>query len=99
MTDEHKMPLPSKNRPLPWIVSDYFNVQDNSSRLVVYECATTADADFIVHAANYIIPCREIVRRLLEWHNGPIDKHVSLYDIANDAEKLWAKMREDQVDE
>jgi len=52
------------------------------------------DADFISHAANNIIPARDIVRRLAT------SKSVSdLMEIAVDAEKLWSKMQREACDE
>ena len=46
-------------------------------------------------AVNYFDECADIVRRLVEWHLGPISKHVSLMDITDDAARLWAKMQEE----
>ena len=50
-------------------------------------------------AVNYFDECSDIVRRLVEWHCGPLDKHVSLCDIVKDSEKLWAKMQKGAGDE
>lgn len=96
--DEHGMPLPGSD--LPWRQCGTFEIMSGNEIYVSELGVSLGDLDvpFIVHAANNIIPAREIVRRLIEWHCGPIDKHVSLCDIVSDAEKLWAKMQSEVRD-
>ena len=91
--DEFGMPLPDR-RLLPLSLNEDGEVVDRDGDEVELWC----DRNFFIHAANNIIPAREIVRRLIEWHCGPIDKHVSLCDIVSDAEKLWAKMQSEVSD-
>ena len=58
---------------------------------------TKADFDFCSHAFRWIVPCRDIVRRLAEWAEsdlmGDFDK------IASDAVVLWAEMLKGAGDE
>lgn len=93
MKDEHGMPLPDAGSWLPWSNEGDEILSENETNVTALMYHD--DADFIVHAANHIIACREIVRRLIEWHFGPLDKHVSLCDIVADAKKLWAKMQKE----
>lgn len=57
------------------------------------------DFDFTIHAANWIIPCREIVRRLSVWYDesGKPGGSVSfnVIEVSRDAASLWAKMQEE----
>ena len=91
--DEFGMPLPPEEIPLPlWIEKEQFvdTVRDRLDQ----EVNLWDMPEFFVHAANNIIPAREIVRRLA------ISKGVSdLLGIAADAEKLWSKMQERVTDE
>jgi len=105
--DEFGMPVPDVTSHLPWekqvgerLGSEAWLIVD-ANGMPIHEnigIIMEEDADFISHAANNIIPARDIVRRLIEWHCGPIDKHVSLCDIVSDAEKLWAKMQSEVSD-
>ena len=87
MSDEHGMPVPPEEIPMPlWIDREQFvdTVRDKHDE----EVNLWDMPEFFVHAANHIISCREIVRRLAE------SKSVQdLLAIASDAEKLWAKMQ------
>ena len=102
--DGYGMPVPDGGSPLPWSANERRDERTNGRRVDDYDGVRVAgvwdddDRWFILHAANNIIPAREIVRRLIEWHCGPIDKHVSLCDIVSDAEKLWAKMQSEVSD-
>jgi len=101
--DQHGMPLPNKLSPLPWSMhqtsslvysADGWTENANGYRVEwVYACSAN-DAVFKVHAANWIIPCRDIVRRLAEWLESNGIKE-SEFDIADDAAKLWEEMIRD----
>ena len=101
--DEHGMPLPDEESPLPWEKDGPWDVLDKSGLIVAYDCSTEKSRDFIVHAANNIIPAREIVRRLAEWHDEAAKPDgtlsFNLIEIAGSAEKLWAKMQSEASDE
>lgn len=93
--DKHGMPVPDENIQLPWI-SDSCRGINGKAR---YVAVSTLDAffdrdsrDFAVHAANWIILCREIVRRLAEPQALSLNE---MEIIIQDAAKLWAKMQED----
>lgn len=98
MRDGFGMPVPDKSSPLPWKQFDAYEIVDANCDEVVCVVrkafVTNADCKFSVHAANWIIPCREIVLRLAEWSEGE-----GFWDdwegIATDAAKLWNKMQED----
>lgn len=99
MLDEHGMPVPHKSSPLPWKQLDTYEMVDANKDEVV--CAvrkgfvTNADCKFSVHAANWIIPCREIVRQLAEAAVKEVSPEAAYKRIAYDAAELWAKMQED----
>lgn len=89
MKDEHGMPLLSEETPLPWKVERDERISDRCG------CKVEADLDgfpetlhFIVHAANWIIPCRDIVRRLATYTN-----ERQLFVLVEDAQKLWDEMQ------
>ena len=86
------MPLPSETNPLPWKIdeADEFDLCNSTGSLVVFQVSTTDDTEFIIHAANRIIECRDIVRRLAENEEKTLDQWVSIYE---DAKELWAKMK------
>ena len=87
--DEFGMPLPDR-RLLPLSLNEDGEVVDRDGDEVELWC----DRDFFIHAANNIIPAREIVRRLAT------SKSVSdLMEIAVDAEKLLSKMQREACDE
>lgn len=100
--DEHGMPLPYVQSPLPWkkqvgerggkeawIITDAIRFPIHESIGVIME----QDADFAAHAANWIIPCREIVRELAECHPSDWDM------VATKAKKLWDEMLKGAGDE
>lgn len=96
MLDEYGMPVPGDENPLPWRMCGLFEIMSSNETYVseLGESLGDIDVEFIVHAANWIIPCREIVRRLAEWClDDPAAGSYS--EIAEDAARLWAKMRED----
>lgn len=91
--DEHGMPVPPEHLPLKlWVEHEKFvdTVRDRDD----LEVNIWDMPEFFVHAANWIIPCREIVRRLAEWLASDGSKE-SEFDIADDAAKLWAEMQRD----
>ena len=94
-SDEHGMPVPDQSSPLPWERFDSYGIVDANGDEVV--CVVrkafiaTADCKFAVHAANNIIECRDIVRRLAE--PGAVEIRVVVEQIAADAARLWAKMK------
>lgn len=101
--DEFGMPLPDVTSHLPWekqvgerLGSEAWLIVD-ANGMPIHEnigIIMEEDADFISHAANNIIPARDIVRRLAT------SKSVSdLLEIAADAEKLWSKMQREACDE
>ena len=98
MLDEHGLPVPEQSSPLPWRQFDTYEVVDangNEVVCVVRKAFITArDCEYAVHAANWIIPCREIVRRLAEWLASD-GSGGSEFDIAENAVKLWADMQRD----
>lgn len=100
MKDEHGMPLPGDASPLPWSRNNERDLQADERRIDDYDGVRVAgvwdddDCEFIVHAANHIIPCRDIVRRLAEWIKSDL---VSDFDeIALDAVKLWDEMQREK---
>lgn len=102
--DEFGMPLPDHESEIPWNVGEEVCkhgrlIRAKNGSPVAQTILPDVDPQFIVFAANNIRECREIVRRMIEWHRGPIDKHVSLCDIVADAEKLWSKMQKESGDE
>ena len=98
MLDEHGLPVPEQSSPLPWRQFDTYEVVDANDNEVVCVVRkafiTSRDCEYAVHAANWIIPCREIVRRLAEW---VVDDPASdnLASIATDAAKLWDDVQRD----
>ena len=94
--DEFGMPLPSKSSPLPWQDSYCREVADANFGLVAEKFWTESDTGFAVHAANNIIPAREIVRRLAEWSKS--DSMDDFIPVIRDAEKLWEKMQSEASD-
>ena len=101
--DEFGMPVPDVTSHLPWekqvgerLGSEAWLIVD-ANGMPIHEnigIIMEEDADFISHAANNIIPARDIVRRLAT------SKSVSdLMEIAVDAEKLWSKMQREACDE
>lgn len=89
MSDEHGMPVPDE-RLLPIAIGDCGQVVDRDGE----EIELWVDPEFFIHSANWIGPCREIVRRLAEWLESNGIKE-SEFDIANDAAKLWEEMIRD----
>ena len=109
--DEHGMPIPSKLTVLPVRIADMMSECDryshgevvidsseNESEVVgLYAFGSREDMEFFVHAANWIIPCREIVRGLAEL--GSIGDRALMYQLVTDAANLWAKMQKEAGDE
>jgi hypothetical protein len=89
--DEHGMPLPGSD--LPWRQCGTFEIMSGNEIYVseLGESLGDLDVPFIVHAANSIIPAREIVRRLAEWSKS--DSMDDFIPVIRDAEKLLAKMQ------
>ena len=100
--DEHGMPVPSEDRPLPWDFCDNRDSWKERDGLDLREFwAELDDAEFAKHAANNIIECREIVRRLAEhYKTEPSETFCGnkLYRICDDAARLWAKMQREVGD-
>lgn len=94
--DEHGMPLPSDESPLPWRLCGLFEIMSSSETYVAElgESLGDIDAEFIVHAANWIIPCRDIVRRMAEATTKEVSPAESYRKIGYEATKLWLKMKE-----
>jgi hypothetical protein len=90
MKDEHGMPLPSKNSPLPWQTTECWDLRDEDGGILAVDFSTQADAKFAVHAANHIIEAREIVRRLAEWWEN---KEHPIGSLGIEASRLWADMQ------
>lgn len=86
--DEHGMPLPDE-RLLPVAIGDCGQVTDRDGE----EIELWVDPEFFVHAANWIVPCRDIVRELAECHPSDWDM------VATKAKKLWDEMLKGDVDE
>lgn len=104
MTDSYGLPVPSDESPLPWRLCGLFEIMSSNETYVseLDESLGDIDAEFIVHAANNIIACREIVRRLAGWdkkypkgtiHSFNAEKEHDA--IAADAANLWDKMQEE----
>lgn len=90
MSDEHGMPVPTEQIPTPlWIDREQFvdTVRDKHDE----EVNLWDMPEFFVHAANWIVPCREIVRRLAEL--GSIGDRALMYQLVEDAAKLWDEMK------
>lgn len=85
MTDEHGMPLPDE-RLLPVAIGDCGQVTDRDGE----EIELWVDPEFFVHAANWIVPCREIVRRLAF---SKLSLEGEIWDLRMDAANLWAEMK------
>ena len=85
--DEHGMPLPD-NRLLPVRIGDCGQVTDRDGEEIEF----WVDPEFFTHAANNIIPCREIVRRLAEATKKEVNPAGSYQRIGYDAAKLWDEM-------
>ena len=108
--DEHGMPIPSKLTVLPVRIADMMSECDryshgevvidsseNESEVVgLYAFGSREDMEFFVHAANWIIPCREIVRRLAEPDNLSLSEMEA---VIRDATILWSKMLKGAGDE
>lgn len=92
--DEHGMPSHFPGEKLPWFShagEDGYVVVDNEGERVLTICDSETDVvKTILHAANYIMLCREIVRRLAENEEMRSDEWVRLIV---DAKELWAKMK------
>ena len=101
MTDEHGMPLPSDDNPVPWRMCGLFEIMSSNETYVseLGESLGDIDAEFIVHAANWIIPCREIVRRLAEATTKEVNPAESYRRIGYEAAKLWIQMQKGAGDE
>lgn len=87
---------------MPWCYhhgDEGYHVYDAEGRDVCHIIDTEREvAEIMIHAANHIIEARDIVRRLAEL--GSIGDRALLYQLAEDAAKLWDKMqREDKSDE
>lgn len=96
MLDEHGMPLPLEEIPLPlWI--DKVKFVDTVRDSLDEEVNLWDMPEFFVHAANNIIPAREIVRRLAECSNvkNLEEFQILAARIVDDAAKLWANMQRD----
>lgn len=102
MLDEHGMPVPTyAHGPFRVIPNDEtahdeaFLIVDGESN-VINPIWQKDVGEFFAHASNWIIPCREIVRRLAETMNAASsgDFEEKAYEVATDAAKLWAKMQE-----
>jgi hypothetical protein len=104
--DEFGMPLPDVTSHLPWekqvgerLGSEAWLIVD-ANGMPIHEnigIIMEEDADFISHAANNIIPARDIVRRLAEWSKS--DSMDDFIPVIRDAEKLWEKMQKEAGDE
>lgn len=84
--DEHGMPLPDE-RLLPVAIGDCGQVTDRDGE----EIELWVDPEFFVHAANWIVPCRDIVRRLAD--GGTIGDKALMYQLVTDAANLWDEMK------
>lgn len=103
--DEHGLPVPGEASPLPWSANEERDEQVNERRIDDHDGVRVAgvwdddDNRFMVHSANWIIPCREIVRRLSVWYDesGKPGGSVSfnVIEVSRDAAKLWADMQRD----
>ena len=94
--DEHGMPLPSFRVPVKRDEHEPHKIRDVDLEVIVYvNCAD--DQAYIEHALNHFDSCREIVRRLAEL--GSIGDRALMYQLVEDAAKLWAKMQKEAGDE
>ena len=100
--DEYGMPVPHSESPLPWSASGkdewaWVKTETGNGNYETGVCEPyfRADADFIVHSANWIIPCREIVRRLSVWYDECGSVSFNVIEVSRDAAKLWADMQRD----
>lgn len=87
--DEHGMPLPCDDSPLPW--PEMHGVVEDCDGFEI--CQAGENSSFIAHAANFITPCREIVRRLAEATTKEVSPAESYRKIGYEATKLWLKMQ------
>jgi len=101
MLDEHGMPVPTyAHGPFRVIPNDEtahdeaFLIVDGESN-VINPIWQKDVGEFFAHASNWIIPCREIVRRLAELNNATVVCSQAIITLMDDAAKLWAKMQED----
>lgn len=97
--DEHGMPVPSDESPLPWKWVDTLTATGSEIHAdnefvdgPVGEIYVSDDNDrFVKHAVNNIIECRNIVRRLAEYY----ESYGLPLILGEDADRLWAKMKEE----
>lgn len=93
-TDEHGLPVPSEERPLPWDFCDNRGSWQEREGLDTREFwAERDDAEFARHAANNIVECRDIVRRLAEKYAKAVAYGTIVTPEMADASRLWAKMK------
>lgn len=95
--DEHGLPVPCDENPLPWRLCGLFEIMSSNETYVseLGESLGDIDAEFIVHAANNIVEAREIVRRLAEPQALSLNE---MEVIIQDAARIWAKMQEEVSD-
>lgn len=86
--DEHGMPMPDE-RLLPIAVGEYGEVVDRDGEEIEF----WVDPVFFAHAANNIVECRDIVRRLAEKYAKAVAHGTLVTPEMRDASKLWIKMR------
>lgn len=97
-TDEHGLPMPHNESPLPWSSSgndEWAWVKTETGKgnyeTGVCEPYFRSDADFIAHAANNIVECRDIVRRLAKWAKSDLMDDID--DIIDDAVRTLDRMK------
>jgi hypothetical protein len=98
--DENGVAVPGVADPLPWRSNTnepstgWGFVFDAKNTTIGYEGDTL---EYIAHAANYHARLADIVRRLAVWADEAKELGgsltFSLFDIANDAERIWAEMK------
>lgn len=93
--DEHGMPVPHEESPLPWREHSGGIEADDESWVLEDEFLADQDLHFSIHAANWIIPCREIVRRLADFDCYMDIQESDVRGIIADAANLWAEMQRD----
>ena len=95
MKDEHGMPGFHPEEKFPWCFhggDEGYHVYDADGGDVCHITDTEREVvENMVHASNWIIPCREIVRRLAEYY----ESYGLPLILGDDAAKLWADMQRD----
>jgi len=106
MSDEHGMPVPIyAHGPFKMIPNEGLSYQEmylivDGENNVICPISEPDVGEFFAHAANNIVECRDLVRRLAEKYARAVAYGTIVTPEMSDASKLWTKMqREAKGDE